>query len=128
VSGEARWATYEMQSDFLPSDFVNCTGLRFCLANGAAPLLWVQNTVGEVDKKNHVYEYAVEFNIPLAKDIPARRVADLPVELDGDAGRSIRDAERELARRMVERYETTLLKLETKWRQRDNLRRSAPAH
>jgi glycosyltransferase involved in cell wall biosynthesis len=31
-------------------------------------------------------------------------------------------------RAMVERYETTLLKLETKWRQRDNLRRSAPAH
>jgi iron complex outermembrane receptor protein len=81
VSGEARWATYEMQSDFLPSDFVNCTGLRFCLANGAAPLLWVQNTVGEVDKKNHVYEYAVEFNIPLAKDIPA--LQDVSLNLAG---------------------------------------------
>ena len=31
-------------------------------------------------------------------------------------------------RAMVEQYETTLLKLETTWRQRDNLRRSAPAH
>ena len=56
VSGEARWATYVMESDFLPSDFVNCTGLRFCLANGAAPLRWVQNTNAEVDAKNHVYE------------------------------------------------------------------------
>jgi SNF2 family DNA or RNA helicase len=46
--------------------------------------------------------------VDVAADIPARRVADLPVELDGDAGRSIRDAERELARRMVERYETAL--------------------
>jgi iron complex outermembrane receptor protein len=70
VSGEARWFTYDLESDFLPSDFVNCTGLRFCLANGGAPLRWVQNTNAEVDEKGHVYEYAVEFNIPLLKDIP----------------------------------------------------------
>jgi outer membrane receptor protein involved in Fe transport len=70
VSAEARWATYVMESDFLPSDFVNCTGLRFCLANGAAPLRWVQNTNAEVDAKNHVYEGALEFNVPLLKDVP----------------------------------------------------------
>jgi outer membrane receptor protein involved in Fe transport len=81
VSGEARWQTYQMESDFLPSDFVNCTGLRFCLANGGAPLLWVQNTVGEVDEKNHVYEYAVEFNVPLAKDMPA--LQDVALNLAG---------------------------------------------
>ena len=81
VSGEYRWQTYNMASDFLPSDFVNCTGLRFCLANGSAPLLWVQNTVGEVDAKNHVYEYAVEFNVPLAKDIPA--LQDVALNLAG---------------------------------------------
>jgi hypothetical protein len=46
--------------------------------------------------------------VDVAADIPARRVADLPVELDDDAGRSIREAERELARRMVARYETAL--------------------
>ena len=34
LSVDARWATYVMESDFLPSDFVNCTGLRMCLANG----------------------------------------------------------------------------------------------
>ena len=44
----------------------------------------------------------------MAADIPARRIADLPVELDGAAGRSIRAAERDLARRMVARYETAL--------------------
>ncbi|GAB3253550.1 DEAD/DEAH box helicase [Nocardioides dilutus] len=42
--------------------------------------------------------------IDVAADIPARRVADLPVELDDAAGRSIREAERELARRLVSRY------------------------
>ena len=46
--------------------------------------------------------------IDVASDIPARRIADLPVELDDEAGRSIRDAERELARRLVARYETAL--------------------
>jgi hypothetical protein len=46
--------------------------------------------------------------IDVAADIPARRIADLPVELDGQAGRSIRAAERDLARRMVTRYETAL--------------------
>ena len=47
--------------------------------------------------------------VEVAADIPARRIADLPVELDGPAGRSIRAAERaHLARRMVSRYEEAL--------------------
>ncbi|MCW2842172.1 MAG: helicase domain protein, partial [Nocardioides sp.] len=46
--------------------------------------------------------------VDVASDIPARRIADLPVELDDDAGRSIRQAERELARRLVSRYESAL--------------------
>ena len=46
--------------------------------------------------------------VDVAADIPARRVADLTVELDGEAGRSIMKAERELARRLVERYDTAL--------------------
>ncbi len=46
--------------------------------------------------------------VDVASDIPARRVADLPVELDDEAGRSIRAAERELARRLVARYEAAL--------------------
>jgi superfamily II DNA or RNA helicase len=47
--------------------------------------------------------------VDVAADIPARRIADLPVELDGPAGRSIRAAERDLARRMVARYSDALL-------------------
>jgi SNF2 family DNA or RNA helicase len=46
--------------------------------------------------------------VDVAADIPARLIADLPVELEGPAGRSIRAAEKELARRMVARYETAL--------------------
>ncbi len=46
--------------------------------------------------------------VDVAADIPARRVADLPVELEGALGRSIRDAERVLARRLVKRYESAL--------------------
>jgi hypothetical protein len=46
--------------------------------------------------------------IEVAADIPARRIADLPVELGGRVGRSIRAAERDLADRMVARYETAL--------------------
>ncbi|MHB1064614.1 MAG: DEAD/DEAH box helicase [Georgenia sp.] len=46
--------------------------------------------------------------IDVAADIPPRRVADLPVELDDEAGRSIRAAERALTRRLVARYEKAL--------------------
>jgi superfamily II DNA or RNA helicase len=46
--------------------------------------------------------------VDVAADIPARRIADLPVELDEQATRSIREAERDLARRLVAQYETAL--------------------
>jgi superfamily II DNA or RNA helicase len=46
--------------------------------------------------------------IDVAADIPARRIADLPVELEGRAGRSIEAAERELTRRMVTQYQKAL--------------------
>lgn len=46
--------------------------------------------------------------VDVAADIPARRIADLPVELDDAAGRSIRDAERELTNRLVSRYQSAL--------------------
>ncbi len=41
-------------------------------------------------------------------DIPARRVADLPVELDDAAARSIRSAEEALAARMVGQYASVM--------------------
>lgn len=44
----------------------------------------------------------------VAKDIPARRVADIPIELDDEMGRSIIDAERKLVARLVERYDRVI--------------------
>src|SRR6201999_983065 len=46
--------------------------------------------------------------VDVAADIPARRIADLPVELDDAEGRSIRAAERELALRLVKRYDSAI--------------------
>jgi SNF2 family DNA or RNA helicase len=46
--------------------------------------------------------------IDVVADIPARRVADLPVELDGAVGRSIRAAEAALAERLVVRYRSAV--------------------
>jgi hypothetical protein len=42
--------------------------------------------------------------LDVAADLPSRRVVDLPVELDDELGRSIRDSERKLAERLVARY------------------------
>ncbi|PFG30989.1 DEAD/DEAH box helicase [Paramicrobacterium agarici] len=42
--------------------------------------------------------------VDVAKDLPSKRVADLPVELDDEEARSIRAAERELAERLLARY------------------------
>src|SRR6185312_16070324 len=46
--------------------------------------------------------------VDVAADIPARRIADMPVELEGGLGASIREAERALAQRLVRRYERAL--------------------
>ena len=70
LSGDYRWASYDMDSDFLPTEFVNCTGLRMCLSNGGAPVRWVQNTNAPVEASNNVYELALEANVPLLSDIP----------------------------------------------------------
>ncbi|MGA8850809.1 MAG: DEAD/DEAH box helicase [Aeromicrobium sp.] len=42
--------------------------------------------------------------VDVAADIPARRIADLPVDLDDEIGRSIQQAERDLVARMLRRY------------------------
>jgi SNF2 family DNA or RNA helicase len=44
----------------------------------------------------------------VANEIPPRRIADLPVELDAAAARSIRKAERELALRLLKRYDAAV--------------------
>ncbi len=46
--------------------------------------------------------------VDVASDIPARRIADLPVELAEADGRSIRQAEQELVERLVQRYDAAM--------------------
>jgi len=46
--------------------------------------------------------------VDVAADIPARRIADIPVELDDDLGRSIMEAERALTARLLDRYNRVL--------------------
>jgi hypothetical protein len=77
LSVDARWQTYDMTSNALPTEFVDCTGLRMCLANASAtpfgpssPVRWVQNTNAPVSASNHVVEAALEVNVPLLKDVP----------------------------------------------------------
>jgi outer membrane receptor protein involved in Fe transport len=89
LSVDARWLTYDMQSDANPSEIVDCTGLRLCRASignpttqqATPPARWVQNTNGEVSSKNHVYEGALELNVPLLKDVPGFQ--DLSTNLAG---------------------------------------------
>ncbi|QIM15928.1 DEAD/DEAH box helicase [Leucobacter insecticola] len=42
--------------------------------------------------------------IDVAADLPAKRVVDLPVELDDELGRGIREAEAQLAKKLFDRY------------------------
>jgi len=42
--------------------------------------------------------------VDVAADLPDKRIADLPVELDDELGRSVRAAERELGNRLVGRF------------------------
>ena len=42
--------------------------------------------------------------IDVAADLPAKRVVDLPVELDDELGRGIREAEAQLARKLYDRF------------------------
>jgi outer membrane receptor protein involved in Fe transport len=81
LSAEARWNSYRMDSRFLPTDFVDCTGLRLCLANGGAPVRWVQNVNAPVDAGNNVQEVALEVNVPLLHDAVLAR--DLSLDLAG---------------------------------------------
>ena len=82
LSGEMRWRTYDLASNALPTDFVNCTGLRMCTVNGgAAPALWTQNVNAPVSASDNVWETALEVNVPILKDFPLAQ--DLNADIAG---------------------------------------------
>ncbi|HEY2011418.1 MAG TPA: TonB-dependent receptor [Rhizomicrobium sp.] len=67
LSGEARWNTYDVNSNAQPTTKVDCTGLRLC---SNQLVLWEQNTVASAHASNNVWEIAAEADVPLLKDLP----------------------------------------------------------
>ena len=52
-----------------PTALVNCTGLRLC-GNPATQALWDNNTIAAVSASQNVWEFALEGNIPVIRDVP----------------------------------------------------------
>jgi SNF2 family DNA or RNA helicase len=65
--------------------------------------------------------------IDVASDLPAKRIADLPVELDDDLGRSIREAEAALSARLLDRYDRAVAASRTEHERSDLVRMVAHA-
>lgn len=78
LSGEARWNTYDVNSNAQPTDKVDCTGLRLC---SNQLVVWAQNTVATAHASNNVWELAGEADVPLLKDLPL--VQSLSMNLAG---------------------------------------------
>lgn len=67
MSAEARWNSYDVNSNASPTARVDCTGLRLCSPN---LVLWEQNTVASAAARNNVWEAALEASVPLLKNQP----------------------------------------------------------
>jgi outer membrane receptor protein involved in Fe transport len=77
LSGEMRKTSVATTSKYLPTDKVDCTGLRFngCQPNAQGvitpPARWVSNVVAASPKASQtVKEIALETDVPLLKDLP----------------------------------------------------------
>lgn len=69
LSAEWRRLTYKASSDGEPTDFANCTGLRYNCTSGTTRE-WVQTFAGSPKVSQTVWETAIEFDAPLLKDKP----------------------------------------------------------
>jgi len=74
LSGEARFNNYDITSSTPSSTFVNCTGLRIC--NPALPS-WSQSIIQPVSASQNVWEFALETEVPVIKDVPLIKAFDL---------------------------------------------------
>jgi iron complex outermembrane receptor protein len=81
VSAEMRWSSLTIVSNALPTQFVDCTGLRTTAPGSTAPLcntstksptpLWQGNVAANLATvSNNVWEFAGEVGVPLVKDVP----------------------------------------------------------
>lgn len=79
VSGEYRTTTFSLKSNAQPTQKLNCTGLRFNCVQGTT-LLYISNVVADENPpqvNQSVAEGALEFNVPLLKDLPFVQSLDL---------------------------------------------------
>ncbi len=74
LSGEARFSAYDVGSNQPASTFVDCTGLRIC--NPALPS-YAQTITAGVHASQNVWEFALETEVPVIKDVPLIRNFDL---------------------------------------------------
>ncbi|MBK4347554.1 DEAD/DEAH box helicase [Lacisediminihabitans changchengi] len=65
--------------------------------------------------------------IDVASNLPSKRIADMPVELDDEVGRSIREAETALQKRLLERYRRAVSLSRTEHERSDLVRMVAHA-
>ncbi|HUE63088.1 MAG TPA: TonB-dependent receptor [Rhizomicrobium sp.] len=74
LSGEARFNAYDIGSNVPSSTFVDCTGLRIC--NPALPS-YAQPIIQAVHASQNVWEFALETEVPVIKDVPLIQSFDL---------------------------------------------------
>ncbi len=74
LSGEARFNAYDVGTNVPSSTFVNCTGLRIC--NPALPS-FSQTILQAVHASQNVWEFALETEVPVIKDVPLIQAFDL---------------------------------------------------
>ena len=74
LSGEARFNAYDIGSNVPSSTFVDCTGLRIC--NPALPS-YAQPIIQAVHASENVWEFALETEVPVIKDVPLIQNFDL---------------------------------------------------
>jgi outer membrane receptor protein involved in Fe transport len=79
LSGEYRSTDFSLKSNAQPTSKLDCTGLRFNCVQGTT-LLFISNVVADekpATVNQTVAEGALEFNIPLLKDLPFVQNLDL---------------------------------------------------
>jgi outer membrane receptor protein involved in Fe transport len=74
LSGEARFSSYDVGSNQPASTFVNCAGLRIC--NPALPS-YAQTVTAPLHASQNVWEFALETEVPVIKDVPLIQDFDL---------------------------------------------------
>jgi len=74
LSGEARFNAYDVGSNVASSTFVNCTGLRLC--SSVLPS-FSQSILQPVHASQNVWEFALESEVPVVKNLPLIQAFDL---------------------------------------------------